>query len=290
MAAAAPEVVALSEVLAAAVLFIAWAVCLGVLWVYRRSLMRLIIGFANLINVSVIGRHPLGGVSNWLKAQAHNVDHLLAEAVTAAERGAVVLFKLFLNTQLWIAREIANLSTDAWHAIRGVEHTTVNKVTKVVTHTVVKPLRTTVTIVKGTSTAVAKQLTARTRALEAKVARLAHAAGHAIATPFPRIGRLERDVTNLGKRLKKAEKALAVGASAALVLTALKRLGLGWIRCGNVTRTGKRLCGLDPNLLEALLGATVVITAGISLRDLARELEEPTKVVRDGLHLLIDEL
>jgi hypothetical protein len=290
MAAAAPEAVALGEVLAAAMLLIAWAVCFGVLWAYRRSLKLVILGFANIIDVSVLGRHPLGHVAGWLRAQAKNIDHLLAEGVTASERGAVVLFKLFLNTQLWIASEIANLATDTWHAVRGVEHATVTKVTKVVTHTVVKPITTTVTIVKGTSAAVTKQLNAQAHALGARVTRLEHALGRTVASPFPRIGHLEREVANQAKRLKKAEKALAAGASAALVLTALKRLGIGWVRCGNVTKVGKRLCGLDPGLFEALLGATVLLTSGISLRDLARELEEPTKIARDGLRALIDEL
>jgi hypothetical protein len=280
MAAAAPEVVALSEAVAAAGLFIAWAVCFGVLWVYRRSLKRVIVGFAQLIDVSVLGRHPLGGVSNWLEAQAKNIDHLLAEGVTASERGAVVLFKLFLNTQLWIAREIADLSTDTWHAIRGVEHATVTKVTKVVTHTVVKPIRTTVTIVKGTSATVTRQITARAKALEARVVRLEHALGHAVASPFPRIGHLEREIANQGKRLKTAEKAL--------VLTALKRMGLGWLRCSNVTKTGKAVCGMDARLLESLLFDALALTVAFNLRTFAEELQDVTKEAADLIHRFAD--
>jgi hypothetical protein len=288
MAAAAPEVVALSEAVAAAGLFIAWAVCFGVLWVYRRSLKRVIVGFAQLIDVSVLGRHPLGGVSNWLEAQAKNIDHLLAEGVTASERGAVVLFKLFLNTQLWVAREIADLSTDTWHAIRGVEHATVTKVTKVVTHTVVKPIRTTITVVKGTSTTLTKQITARAKALEARVVRLEHALGHAVASPFPRIGHLEREIANQGKRLRTAEKALAAGASAALVLTALKRMGLGWLRCSNVTKTGKAVCGMDARLLESLLFDALALTVAFNLRTFAEELQDVTKEAADLIHRFAD--
>jgi hypothetical protein len=288
MAAAAPEAVALGEVLAASLLFISWLVCLGLLWAYRRSLKLVILGFANIIDVSVLGRHPLGHVAGWLRAQAKNIDHLLGEAVTASERGAVVLFKLFINTQLWIAREIADLASDTWHAVRGVEHTTVTKVTKVVTHTVVKPLTKTVTIVKGTSATVTKQLTARTRALEAKVARLSHAAGHAIASPFPRIGRLEREVANQGRRIKSAEKALALGASAALVWTALRRLGLGWLRCSNVTKTGKAVCGMDARLLESLLFDALALTVAFNLRTFAEELQDVTKEAADLIHRFAD--
>jgi hypothetical protein len=64
------EAPALGEVLAAALLFIAWAVCLGVLWAYRRSLKLVIIGFANIIDISVLHQHPFGGVAKWLRAQA----------------------------------------------------------------------------------------------------------------------------------------------------------------------------------------------------------------------------
>jgi hypothetical protein len=91
-------------------------------------------------------------------------------------------------------------------------------------------------------------------------------------------------VANLGKRLKKAEKALAVGASAALVLTALKRMGLGWLRCSNVTKTGKRLCGLDSGLLDALLIGTTLFVGGISLREFAKELEAVTEEAAGLIH------
>lgn len=288
MAAAAPEVGVLAEALAAAVTAVAWLVCLGALWIYRRSLKRVILGLAHVIDVSVLGRHPLGGVSNWLEAQAQNIDHLLAEGVVASERGAVVLFKLFLNTQLWIAREIGDLATDTWHAVRGVERTTVTKVTKVVTHTVVKPLTRTVTITRGVGAAVAKQLTARVHALTARVTRLEHAIGHAVASPFPRIGRLERDVANQSKRLRKAEKALAAGASVALVLTALKRMGLGWLRCSNVTKTGKAVCGMDARLLEALLADALLLTVAFNLRSFAEELQDVTREAADLIHRFAD--
>lgn len=287
-AAPALELPALADAVALGFLLLSWGFCVAALWAYRRSLKLVILGFANIIDVSVLGRHPLGHVAGWLRAQAKNIDHLLAEGALASERGAVVLFKLFLNLQVWIAHEIADLATDVWHALGHVERVTVTRVTKVVTHTVVKPLRTTVTVVRGTSATVAKQLSAQTRALSARVSRLEHALGHAVASPFPSIGRLERDVANQSKRLRKAEKALAAGASAALVLTALKRMGLGWLRCSNVSRAGKAVCGMDARLLESLLFDALALTVAFNLRTFAEELQDVTREAADLIHRFAD--
>lgn len=239
-----PEVVelpALGEVLGAAMLYLAWIVTLGMLWAYRRSLKLVILKFADIIDISVLHQHPFGGVAKWLRAQAKNIDTLLAEAVTASERGAVVLFKLFLNTQLWIARETADLATDVWHAIRGVEHQTVTKLTKVVTHTVVKPITTTVTIVKGTSATIAKQITASVHALGARVAHLEHVVAHDAAIAAPRVGITSKQLRRLLRRTSALEKATVGLGAVALVAAAMRRMELGWLRCPSLLRMGRRL-------------------------------------------------
>jgi hypothetical protein len=64
---------------------------------------------------------------------------------------------------------------------------------------------------------------------------------------------------------------LTKAAGAALVAFSLARLGLGWLRCGNVKKVGKRLCGMNPDLLDALLIGTTLIVGTISLREFAKE-------------------
>jgi hypothetical protein len=116
--------------------------------------------------------------------------------------------------------------------------------------------------------------------------RITHAVAipaHAIAGALPRVGRLERRVEAQSHRLTKLEKtAVGVGA-ATLVLTALKRLGLGWLRCSNVTRAGKAVCGINPNLLESVLLDVAVLTVALDLRAFTRELQS---VTGEAAHLI----
>jgi len=78
---------------------------------------------------------------------------------------------------------------------------------------------------------------------------------------------IEPDIAGLRKRTRtleeealrtfrwfKVHKWLATEAAfAGAVALALSRLGAGWIRCGNVRKVGRTLCGLPGNLLNDLL-------------------------------------
>lgn len=125
--------------------------------------------------------------------------------------------------------------------------------------------------------------------IEARVKAAAIAVPAAVALPFPRIGSLERSARAQAKRLTKVERRFGALAFTALVAGALTRLGAGWIRCGNVRKTGKRVCGMDTDLLETLLGGTLLLTSAISLETLAHELQEPAELVTDALHRLVRE-
>jgi hypothetical protein len=91
----------------------------------------------------------------------------------------------------------------------------------------------------------------------------------AIALPWGGAGRIERRVGSLAKRLGKLEKVAAGLGAAGLVLAALRRLKLGWLRCSNVGKVGRRLCGLDSSLIDLLLLDTVAIFSILSVREFA---------------------
>lgn len=61
----------------------------------------------------------------------------------------------------------------------------------------------------------------------------------------------------------------SVGAAAAVVAVALGRLNLSWIRCRNVEKAGRGVCGMDAGLLESLLAGAVLATGPISIVELA---------------------
>lgn len=109
--------------------------------------------------------------------------------------------------------------------------------------------------------------------------------GHAIPNPFPRIRRAEKRLDNQAKRLTKLERATIGTAAAAVTLTALKRIGLGWLKCEKVNRTGKALCGMDPRTFESLLLDLSVLTVAFNIETFAKELQavthEAAKLITD---------
>lgn len=110
-----------------------------------------------------------------------------------------------------------------------------------------------------------------------RVGRLEHAIDTTIPGEIGRIGAAERTLAGgfgrVWNRVKALDrKTIGIGA-AALVATALGRLGLGWTRCYNVKNIGRRLCGLDPSIVEDLLVGTVLIVGTISIVDFAKELQ-----------------
>lgn len=85
---------------------------------------------------------------------------------------------------------------------------------------------------------------------------LTHAIPKAIDLPtFP-------DFAGLRKRLDRLSKKVAPGALVGVIVLALAKMGLSWIRCNKVARIGKKVCGWDDEFIEnLLLGATVVFGA-----------------------------
>src|SRR6266536_647839 len=97
--------------------------------------------------------------------------------------------------------------------------------------------------------------------------------GRRVGRVGSRVGRLERDAAGLRARLRGLEGKLAAGAFAGLVVAALGRLGLRWLRCGNVNKVGRSVCGMNPSLLESLLADALLVGGAISLVALAEHMQ-----------------
>lgn len=275
---AVPEVPAVAALLAAAASAIVWLVALGMLYVWRRSLGKLLVWMADQLDrasVTILHKsfHIFGPLSKLLRSLEYTVDHYLGEAVVWGERSAATLFSFFITVQVWMAAEIADLATDVWHALRVNTSTITHTITKTITHTVVKPITKTVTVVKATGAAAITRLTKQVHAIDVRLTKAVHAAAHAVAGTLPRIRGLERRVETQGQRLTRLEKAAATAVGAAVVLTALKRLGLGWLRCNNVGKAGKAVCGMDASLLESLLLDAALLSVAFNIETFAKELQ-----------------
>ena len=96
---------------------------------------------------------------------------------------------------------------------------------------------------------------------------LTHALDHALPIPtlptFP----------NIWKRLRALERKLSVPVGVALIVGALARLGIGWIRCNKVKQVGRRLCGLDDSLIEKFLLDSLAIFGLVSVVEFAEGLQ-----------------
>jgi hypothetical protein len=212
------------------------------------------------------------------------VVEYLGAAVGATEHAMVTSFHKMIGIILWTAQETAGLATDVFNAVKGVEHSTVKTVTKVVTHTVVKPIHTAIKATGAISRAQWHALTHRVDVLAARVTHLARASSGAIAAPFPRIGRIEKTVKAQGKRLSKVEKALGAGVGVALLVKALSKLGLGFLRCPSVTKALRRRQCIDYDFLDSLLTGALLIVGTISLVEFAEEVGSVTDEAAGLIH------
>lgn len=141
------------------------------------------------------------------------------------------------------------------------------------------------------------------RAARAKAAAAAAAAAAGLTRIRHRVGELDaslrwaRDrvrgltdrVGRISARLSKVEKAVAFAALAGVVVKVLARR-FPWLFCRRTNLLGKRVCGMDADYLEALLGTALVVTSALSLAEMARALRGPTGLVSDALPNLIREL
>jgi hypothetical protein len=118
---------------------------------------------------------------------------------------------------------------------------------------------------------------------------------HAIAVTIPRelgrirtrVGQLEHDLTHPSKAwVKRLARALWAAALLGLLLRTLARR-FPWLFCRKVKTVGGRICGLDSDLLNALLLDTLIISGTISVVAMAEELQrlEPAAlaIIRAGI-------
>jgi hypothetical protein len=275
--AVAPAAPAAGEVALSLFLFLAYIVAAGLLWVYRSTLSRILLGLADEIDDASISTRfvtirPLAPLAAALRFVDGKIRAGLGLAATNTERGALLLFHLAARQLDRIGDAIGGLAFDAAQAL---------------THA------TTVTVPNAIYAA-QRGVTTRIRAVEAAAAAAAVAGTLALhrfeAVVTGRLGGLTRDLSSVKRRLLHAERALAGAGAAVLVGTALARIGLGWLRCRNVRRMGKRACGMDVDLLDSLLAGSLLFVGSLSLVELVREMETMTDETMGAIRALVREL
>lgn len=236
------------------------------------------IGFGGVRGVGSV--HPFG----FLNTIVANVEAWTANGMKASERGLTYSINQLIDTAGLLIGLPVGIALVLYELAHYVGHLAVKTVTRVEHTTVIKKI----TTVAKTASAVTRtqfdHLTARVRALEHRTVHVAKSVAGTVANPFPRIRTVEHDLTKLGKRVKSVEKQLAVGVGAALLVRTLTKLGLGWLRCGNVKKAGKSVCGMNPGLLESLLLDAALLTVTFDLEQFARELQTVTEEASSLIH------
>lgn len=179
------------------------------------------------------------------QALGYLVRHKIAAMIAA-------VFGPLAATVYALRKQVAALVAEGVHVIEQAPKVITNETTKVET----KVVRITKTIVEATAGAVAGELPALRR----------------------RVREAENEATEAFKTAERLAQRVGAGAIVGTVAAAIfARLGLGWLKCSNVERAGKQLCGLDRGLLESLLVGTVAVFGTVSLVDFAKEVQTGTE-------------
>lgn len=105
----------------------------------------------------------------------------------------------------------------------------------------------------------------------------------------PGLAELPFRLPKINFRLNRLEKGLLGLAGVGFVARALTKLGVGGVRCQGSKKYLNRLCGMDSNLLNALLADTLAIFGTISLVELAKGMQTLTPAAQYGIGSLIRE-
>jgi hypothetical protein len=283
--------------------FLAFIVCLGLKEAWYHTIgygLRWIAAQIRGVTLDVYfwSVHPLDFLADALEAADHFIAHALAVAALNTEKAGTALWHLTAEVFWWSVHETKELAVDTWHAL---EHT--------VTVTVPDAAK----WARRESVAVAHRIVhveaAARRAADAELGHLAHVAEadaqagirkaeHALDWSEAKVTELDRYVHGLEARVGRLARRLSPAAIVALIgATIFNDFGLGWLRCSQVGRLGRALCGLPSHLfadLLALLADVYFVTAICELlpliEDAYSELGTPTlhlpAVMFDGtLHL-----
>lgn len=217
---------------------------------------------------------PLGGWIAHEMGKAFHASYKLASSWLDALAMAYVqtgeeLFNLARDvswTLAWlVSTEIPHLIAALPNAVTHVVHSTTTRVVKI-ERTIVQQGKVTKAAIEA---AIAHELPGVIgrdlpfiewlRKHFKELARIATGAG-AIAIPgilaWERVfGRkVDRDIAAIHKRLRHLERVFGATAASAVFLAAIAKLGLGWIRCPNMKRLGRGICGLPSHFVDDLLG------------------------------------
>jgi hypothetical protein len=315
---AVPEAVAggfvAADLILALLAVLAWAVCYGLLSGWNYSLGFLLDKLADVLSFRVLRVNvDLGGPVRELN---HVVRVSLAKGVSTADH-AMGLFFYWLGLLIGWMVNFAKLSAQDTLALANwMTHIHLPKyakwairaafplawLTKLIGQEIAKALpkvghiakaaaTSTVTVVEKIPRAIDRRLTKAEKTLGALAAAIAALGGaihlpHPVATPGAVWRGLTKRTARLERRMHRVEGLFAAGVLAAVIANVLG-VTARCLRSGNVGKAARRVCGLDPSVLESLLADTLLIVGALSIVEFAEAMlaveDEAVTVLRAGI-------
>lgn len=232
-------------------------------------------------------------VNKFVNAGVNAVDEVLGAAISASSGLAITTLHDSWKLTLWVGDALAGLATSTAHAINVLVTSTIPAAVEHPVRFVQKQLDALIANVTHLQQTIKQNVAAAVAALTATVARNASRAEHAIAsaehsitTAVPRLvgrevadvrGWTQKQLRRLSRRLTRVEEAVGLTALAGVIVAVIAR-EIPWVRCRNVGKVGKTLCGMPVSQLERLLadfalGATAIFGT-LSLETLAKDTQK----------------
>ena len=217
--------------------------------------------------------HPLDFLADGLDWIDKAISHWLAVAALNTQNAAFSMWHLTADVFWWSVHETKTLAVDTYHALEHVVGVTVPDAAKWAYRESVAKARALVNREAAIARAAERELSKLAHVAEADALHGVREAEHALDWSEAKVGQLDRYIDRLEARVGRLARQLSPAAIVGLIgATIFTEFGLGWLRCANVGKAGKTLCGLGLDALDALLVGTLAVVGSISLVSLTNEL------------------
>ena len=257
-------------------------VVIGLSYAYRYTLGALIVALANALNSVTLpgwigGAHIFHWAAKELDALDADILNAFGTAISALEHALNYTLHFAASSTTWLARETAELAADTYAGFEAGYRTIVphwvrkrlipalvrlgvlGEAIDALQNVHIPSLHHTITIIKRETLPV--QYIVKTAYV------------HTIPRTIPKIGGIERDISDLKNRLKHLGESLVPAVILGALIAALSQVGAGSVRCAKVNRWNKGLCGINEGLLDALLAELAILVVGGSLIEFAKALQ-----------------
>ena len=191
------------------------------------------------------------------------IENNLSAGLAFSERAFVATVNTFIEPILLLVGTVLAIGYALYYLGRSAEHAITHRIPKNVTETIVKPVQ---RIARGALTSLSNRVTALEHTVHSLRPKVTYITKIALYTPKTirlRLGRIETRLRKDEHDIAQLQRKVSVAGLAGLFGAVLVKTGFDWLRCRNVRKAGKALCGAPSHLLDdflALLADFTILT------------------------------